>query len=123
MLKPILKYATPTLIIAGLWLISFEFWPENVDKFSKCRSSPFNGVAEPIGGPFTLINQKGIMVTDADVITEPSLIYFGYTFCPDVCPLDAVRNTEVVNILAQTGKSLTPIFISIDPQRDKNRCQ
>jgi len=117
-LKPILTYAAPTLIIAGIWLVSFEFWPEDIDKFSKCRTSPITGVAGSIGGPFTLINQKGIMVTDADVITEPSLIYFGYTFCPDVCPLDAVRNSDVVDILAQIGKSVTPIFISIDPQRD-----
>ncbi|NDH41670.1 MAG: hypothetical protein EBY45_14920, partial [Gammaproteobacteria bacterium] len=39
-------------------------------------------------------------VTDADVITEPSLLYFGYTFCPDICPLDTVRNAEAVDILA-----------------------
>ena len=59
------------------------------------------------------------MVTDADVITEPSLIYFGYTFCPDVCPLDtAVRNGEVVDILAQTGKSADTYFYLNRPDKE-----
>ena len=121
--KAILKYAAPTLIlmIAGTWLVSSEYWPfspKDNDQFAKCRSSAITGVIGTIGGPFTLIDHKGVTVTDADVVTEPSLIYFGYTFCPDVCPLDTTRNGEVVDILAQMGKSVTPIFISIDPKRD-----
>ncbi|MDE2694723.1 MAG: SCO family protein [Paracoccaceae bacterium] len=108
-------------MIAGTWLVSSEYWPfssKDSDQFAKCRSSAITGVIGTIGGPFTLIDHKGATVTDADVITEPSLIYFGYTFCPDVCPLDTARNGEVVDILAQIGKSATPIFISIDPKRD-----
>jgi protein SCO1/2 len=121
--RPILTYAATILIlmVAGTWLISSKYWPfssKESDQFAKCRSSSITGVVGSIGGPFTLIDQKGRTVTDADVITEPSLIYFGYTFCPDVCPLDMARNGEVVDILAQTGKSATPIFISIDPKRD-----
>ena len=108
-------------MIAGTWLVSSEYWPfssKDSDQFAKCRSSAITGVIGTIGGPFTLIDHKGATVTDTDVITEPSLIYFGYTFCPDVCPLDSARNGEVVDILAQIGKSATPIFISIDPKRD-----
>ena len=108
-------------MIAGTWLVSSEYWPfssKDSDQFAKCRSSAITGVIGTIGGPFTLIDHKGATVTDIDVITEPSLIYFGYTFCPDVCPLDTARNGEVVDILAQIGKSATPIFISIDPKRD-----
>lgn len=121
--KAILTYAAPTLIltIAGTWLVSSEYWPfssKDIDQFAECRSNTITGVVGSIGGPFTLIDPKGLSVTDSDVITEPSLIYFGYTFCPDVCPLDTARNGEVVDILAQTGISATPIFISIDPQRD-----
>ena len=108
-------------MIAGTWLVSSEYWPfssKDSDQFAKCRSNTITGVIGTIGGPFTLIDHKGATVTDTDVITEPSLIYFGYTFCPDVCPLDTARNGEVVDILAQLGKSATPIFISIDPKRD-----
>ena len=76
------------------------------------------GGAGSIGGPFTLINSRGQSVTEQDVITEPTLVYFGYTFCPDVCPLDAARNAEAVDLLAKESKSVTPLFISIDPGRD-----
>ncbi len=61
---------------------------------------------------------KGETVTDADVLTGPSLIYFGYTFCPDVCPLDTARNAEAIDILEERGQMVTPVFISIDPERD-----
>lgn len=71
-----------------------------------------------IGGPFELISESGATVTDVDVITEPSLVYFGYTFCPDVCPLDAARNAEALDILAERGISAKAIFITIDPNRD-----
>ena len=75
-------------------------------------------VAGDIGGPFELVNGQGETVTDADVITEPALVYFGYTFCPDVCPFDVSRNVDAVDILAERGISVTPVFISIDPERD-----
>jgi len=71
-----------------------------------------------IGGPFELISETGETVTHEDVITEPTLVYFGYTFCPDVCPLDAARNAAAVDILAEQGISVTPLFITIDPARD-----
>jgi protein SCO1/2 len=45
-------------------------------------------------------------------------LYFGYTFCPDICPYDTARNAEAVDILAEQGISATPVFITIDPDRD-----
>ncbi len=71
-----------------------------------------------IGGPFELVNHKGQTVTEKDVITEPSLVYFGYTYCPDVCPLDVARNAEAVDMLAAKNIDVTPVFITIDPARD-----
>ena len=71
-----------------------------------------------IGGPFTLMSETGAEVTEADVITGPTLIYFGYTFCPDVCPLDTVRNAQAVDILAERGIAVKPVFISVDHGRD-----
>ena len=76
------------------------------------------GGTAAIGGPFTLVNGQGQTVTDKDVITEPALIYFGYTFCPDVCPLDVDRNASAVEILEQRGQIVTPVFITVDPERD-----
>jgi protein SCO1 len=57
-------------------------------------------------------------VTEADVITKPSLVYFGYTFCPDVCPFDMARNADAVDLLAERGYDVQPVFISVDPERD-----
>lgn len=86
------------------------------DRFAQCRASQVAG--GDLGGPFELLNDQGETVTDVDVITEPTLIYFGYTFCPDVCPLDTARNAVAIDILEEMGVSATPIFISIDPNRD-----
>jgi protein SCO1 len=80
-----------------------------------CRSGQ---VAGDLGGPFTLVDQTGKTVTDKDVISKPALIYFGYTFCPDICPVDNARNADAVDILAEKGYDVTPIFITIDPARD-----
>ena len=92
--------------------------PGSDDPYAECRTSAIAGGPGAIGGPFTLVDGSGATVTDKDVITRPSLIYFGYTFCPDVCPLDSARNVETVDILEEMGHEVTPVFISIDPERD-----
>ena len=71
-----------------------------------------------IGGPFELMDHRGQMVTDAQVLDRPALVYFGYTFCPDVCPMDVARNVVAVEILADAGLTVKPVFITIDPARD-----
>ena len=86
------------------------------DAFAECRQGQVAG--GDIGGPFTLVDTGGKTVSDAEVLTKPSLIYFGYTFCPDVCPLDMARNVEAVDKLEAQGIEVTPVFISIDPERD-----
>ena len=88
------------------------------DRFADCRETRVAGGSGSIGGPFELISETGETVTDADIITGPTLIYFGYTFCPDVCPLDVARNAVATEILEERGTMLTPVFISIDPERD-----
>lgn len=104
-------------LAGGTWLMT-RVDNANGDKFAQCRSSAIAGGAGTIGGPFELVNAAGETVTDTDVITEPSVVYFGYTFCPDVCPMDVSRNAEAVDVLADRGISTTPVFISIDPARD-----
>ncbi|CAG0908234.1 unnamed protein product [Cyprideis torosa] len=103
-------------LLGGIWLVTQR--SDGSDKFAQCRSGVVAGGTEAIGGPFTLLNAQGETVTDQDVITKPSLIYFGYTFCPDVCPFDTARNAEAVDILTERGLDVQPVFISIDPQRD-----
>jgi protein SCO1/2 len=94
----------------------YIYFSRSSDPYAQCRGGQVGGGA--IGGPFTLVDQTGATVTDADVFTRPSLVYFGYTFCPDVCPLDNARNAEAVDILEEKGIEAVPVFISIDPARD-----
>ncbi len=87
------------------------------DIFEQCRSTSTVANAS-IGGPFELVNQNGETVTDKDVIDGLTLVYFGYTFCPDVCPFDTARNAEAVELLEQDGIMVKPVMITIDPARD-----
>jgi protein SCO1/2 len=112
------KYAVSAgvLIAAVLGVLGYFVLSDRGDaRFAHCRDT---AVAGAIGGPFELVNQDGVTVTDAEVIDRPSLIYFGYTFCPDVCPFDAARNALAVDILAERGMEARPVFISVDPERD-----
>lgn len=117
----ILAAAAVVCLLLVTWIASLGVWPfadRSGDQFASCRSSAVAGGVGQIGGPFSLLDSGGKTVTDADVITAPSLVYFGYTFCPDVCPMDTIRNAEAVDVLEENGKITTPVFISIDPKRD-----
>lgn len=108
--------AAAVLILLGI--AAYLALPGKEDKYAQCRSGQIAGGTAQLGGPFTLVNHHGETVTDKDVITKPTLLYFGYTYCPDVCPLDNDRNAQAVTILDERGYDVTPVFISIDPQRD-----
>ncbi|WP_120499991.1 SCO family protein [Roseovarius sp. EL26] len=88
------------------------------DQFAQCRGSQIAGGAGQIGGSFTLVDGTGATVTDKEVIDKPALIYFGYTFCPDVCPVDSARNAAAADILKQRGENIKPVMITVDPARD-----
>ncbi|WP_439561988.1 SCO family protein [Roseinatronobacter sp.] len=85
---------------------------------NQCRETSIAGGAGSIGGPFELVDHTGRTVTDADFADRPVLLYFGYTFCPDVCPLDTARNAQAVDLLTERGYDVTPVFVSVDHQRD-----
>lgn len=108
--------ATATVAIALVAIYSVTI-KSGTDAFASCRTTKIAGGAK-IGGPFTMIDEDGRTVTDRDVLSKPSLVYFGYTFCPDVCPTDTARNAEAVDILEEQGYEVTPVFISVDPRRD-----
>jgi len=104
-------------LLAGLYVLTMGGGGGD-DRFAQCRSGQVAGGASAIGGPFTLISETGETVTDEDVLDQPAMIYFGYTFCPDICPMDSARNAQAVEILEERGKIVKPVFVSIDPQRD-----
>lgn len=71
-----------------------------------------------IGGPFTLVDHRGQTVTDRDYRGRFMLVLFGYTHCPDMCPLELQAMTEALDILGPRAEAVQPLFISIDPARD-----
>jgi protein SCO1/2 len=75
--------------------------------------------ATAVGGPFQLTNQDGHAVTQASFEGRPLLLYFGYTSCPDVCPVDLAKIVKIADSVRQaSGKDVTPVFVTIDPERD-----
>jgi cytochrome oxidase Cu insertion factor (SCO1/SenC/PrrC family) len=71
-----------------------------------------------IGGPFKLIDHTGKPVTEADFRGRYMLIYFGYSFCPDVCPTTLAVMAQALDKLGSEARRVTPVFITIDPERD-----
>ncbi len=102
--------AAIALVVMG----GLVFWNDG----KSCATSVVAGGQATIGGPFSLVDHNGNAVTEKDVITGLTLIYFGYTYCPDICPLDTQRNLDAVDILHENGVEITPVFITIDPARD-----
>jgi cytochrome oxidase Cu insertion factor (SCO1/SenC/PrrC family) len=72
----------------------------------------------PIGGPFTLTDQTGKRRSDTEFRGKLMIVYFGYTYCPDVCPTDLMAITQALDALGPTAKGVQPVFITIDPERD-----
>lgn len=72
----------------------------------------------PIGGPFALVDHTGKLRSDAEFRGKLLVIYFGYTYCPDVCPTDLMAIAQAVDSLGPAGEMIQPIFISVDPERD-----
>ena len=80
---------------------------------------PSQATGKPlIGGAFTLTDQKGARVTQDMLNGHFSLLYFGFTHCPDVCPLALATITDALKIAGNAGEEVLPVFISVDPERD-----
>lgn len=71
-----------------------------------------------VGGPFSLVNHQGKRVTDKDFRGRHMLVLFGFTFCPDVCPSGLQVMSAALDKLGKKGEQVTPIFVSVDPERD-----
>jgi cytochrome oxidase Cu insertion factor (SCO1/SenC/PrrC family) len=71
-----------------------------------------------IGGPFTLVNQDGKTVTEKDFLGRYMLVFFGYTYCPDICPTELQVMTAALEQMGEDAKKIQPVFVSIDPERD-----
>ena len=75
-------------------------------------------LASAIGGPFRLVDQNGKTVTDGDLKGKWSLVYFGYTHCPDACPTALNDISIALDELGPKRDAVRPVFITVDPERD-----
>jgi protein SCO1/2 len=104
----------------ALLLIAAASAPLGACQQAQTAQGPLAGSA--IGGPFTLTDQDGRTRTDKDFEGKYRLMYFGYTFCPDVCPTDAQKLAQGLRAFekkdAARAARVQPIFVTIDPARD-----
>ncbi len=71
-----------------------------------------------IGGPFTAISHNGHAVTEKDFLGKFLIVYFGYTYCPDVCPTGLTEISTAIDMIGSDADSVVPIFVTVDPERD-----
>lgn len=108
----------------------FELMQKNTDTIKACLK--FDGEAEQVaanealyepetakvGAKFMLVDHNGRMFTDKDMLGKFQLVYFGYTFCPDICPTSLQVVSQALDLLGERAQLITPYFITVDPERD-----
>lgn len=110
-----LAFAGGVAAAAGAWAL----WPQREEEPS--ASALMDAVMwnkGPIGGPFALIDQDGRPRSDADFRGKLLLIYFGYTYCTDICPTDLQAISAAIDRLGPAGAPVQPLFITVDPEND-----
>lgn len=115
LLAMLLGVAVVAFVIA---LVGFEYFQSRDAKMAGTGATKSTG-APSVGGPFELVDHTGKSVTDKDFADQYLLIFFGYTYCPDVCPTALSDMSVALDLLGdEKTKKLTPLFISVDPARD-----
>ena len=110
-----LAFAGGIVAAAGVW----TFFPEEPEQRS--AAALMDAVMwnkEPVGGPFVLIDHNGNRRTDKDFRGKLLLVYFGFSYCTDVCPTDLQSVAAAIDKLGPDGEKVQPLFISVDPEKD-----
>jgi cytochrome oxidase Cu insertion factor (SCO1/SenC/PrrC family) len=103
--------AAAVMIIAAFAIaaVALTQWP---------TKGPMGSGTALIGGPFIMVNQKGETVTEKNFEGRYTIYFFGFTFCPDVCPTELQVLTAALKELGPDAAKITPVFVSVDPERD-----
>lgn len=115
-----MRYRLPLLIGLGLLLggmLALLLVPGARERLLPGGGMPSLGQAL-VGGPFQLVDHNGKRVSDTDFRGRYMLVFFGFTFCPDVCPTALQVSSTALDKLGDKARRVVPIFISVDPERD-----
>jgi len=110
-----------TFIIFSFFLSIFVvkyFDHKNEIEFASCNINTSIEKFEKFNDDFNLIHEEGFKISRKKLINQPSLLYFGYSFCPDICPFDLMRNSQVADLLLEEDIRIKPLFVTLDPKRD-----
>lgn len=110
--KLILRLLAAAILVAGLTVLAVQIGGRRPPP--EATSSPQAGP----GGPFTLVDTTGRPFTEAGLKGRWSIVFFGFTFCPDVCPTTLDTLGRTLDLLGPDGKKVQIIFVSVDPERD-----
>ena len=111
--RPKLIAAATMMIVAfAVAALALTQWP---------TKGPIGSGTALIGGPFTMVNQKGETVTEKDFLGHYTIYFFGFTFCTDVCPTQLQVLSAALKELGPDASKIIPVFVSIDPERDTQK--
>lgn len=99
------------LILAG-FACYFNYTPKSYVEDKSSTGLP------KLGGPFSLTDQFGNKRKNSEFLGKYMMVYFGYSFCPDVCPMGLQHISKALELLGTDIDQVTPLFITIDPERD-----
>ena len=110
--------ATCAALAAVLWATPALAQPEERRADAAALMNELMSGKAAVGVPFTLTNQHGKRASLSDFRGKVVLLYFGFTFCPDVCPTDLLAIAQTIKSLGERGNQVQPIFVTLDPARD-----
>ena len=112
--KPLVIWLSLVFLVSGtISIVGYNILNVSSPTFEKDKSSGPN-----IGGPFSATNHNGFDVTERDFLGKFLIVYFGYTYCPDICPTALTEISSAIDMIGNKGESVLPIFVTIDPERD-----
>ena len=103
------------MIAAGLAVVVFAFAAYHLEANGPAPSAQSS---IQMGGPFHLVDQNGRAVSDHDLLGKPTVMFFGFTYCPDVCPTTLADMTAWLKALGPDADKLNVVYVTIDPERD-----
>ncbi|PWR19255.1 SCO family protein [Zavarzinia aquatilis] len=121
-----MRKTTPLIIAAALIGIAALTWFElgRIDQRLEAGATAESGLppdhelASSVGGPFSLLDENGQPVTEKSWPGKYLLVFFGFTYCPDVCPTTLAEMTEALKAMGPVADRIQPLFITVDPERD-----